>query len=47
MWQSEQYLCASQHPANICRKDFEAVQTEKKRRCNIVEDENGRHRAVQ
>lgn len=46
MGQSEQYLCASQHPAIISRQDFDTVQTEKKRRCNIVEDENGRHRAV-
>lgn len=41
----EKFLCASQHPAIISRETFEAVQEEKHRRSNIIEDENGRHRS--
>ena len=41
----EKFLCASQHPAIISRETFDAVQEEKRRRSNIIEDENGRHRS--
>ena len=41
----DRFLCASQHPAIISREMFEAVQEEKQRRSNIIEDENGRHRS--
>lgn len=41
----DRFLCASQHPAIISRETFDAVQQEKHRRSNIIEDENGRHRS--
>ncbi len=43
----DKFLCASQHPAIISREIFDAVQEEKHRRSNIIEDENGRHRSGQ
>lgn len=38
------YLATDNHPAIISKEVFEAVQIEKKRRCNIVKDKNGSRR---
>lgn len=38
------YLASGNNPAIISKEDFEAVQTEKARRSNVVIDENGSKR---
>lgn len=38
------YLASGNNPAIISKEDFEAVQTEKTRRSNVVIDENGSKR---
>ena len=38
------YLASGNNPAIISKKTFEAVQMEKRRRSNVVRDENGKRR---
>ena len=39
-----QYLSSDNNPAIISKEAFEAVQIEKKRRSNVIKDENGSQR---
>lgn len=42
-----QYLSSDNNPAIISKEAFEAVQIEKKRRSNVIKDENGNRRKTQ
>lgn len=43
--ETEKYIMLQKHPEIISKEIFEKVQSEKARRCNIIQDENGKHRA--
>ncbi len=43
--ETEKYIMIQKHPEIISKEIFEVVQNEKVRRCNIIQDENGTHRA--
>ena len=42
--ETEKYVMIQKHPEIISKEIFEAVQNEKARRCNIIQDDNGKHR---
>lgn len=43
--ETEKYIMIQKHPEIISTGIFDKVQSEKMRRFNIIQDENGKHRA--